>query len=100
MKGATSHGTASVSKTFGTLAIGATALRNRSIRIADLPVFKVLGMSEGPAMILGIDTFAGTRFIVDYPSRRLSILRSAGRLTDAPTPRTQAPSMPASPMTQ
>jgi predicted aspartyl protease len=73
VKGATSHATPSMSAKFGMLAIGEAHFPDRSIRIADLPVFAALGMAEGPAMILGMDAFRDRRFIVDHPSKKLFI---------------------------
>jgi predicted aspartyl protease len=43
------------------------------LRIADLPIFDMIGMGQGPAMILGIDALKDRRFIVDYPRGRLLI---------------------------
>jgi hypothetical protein len=41
------------------------------LAIADLPVFKALGLAEQPAIILGADRLRGHHFIIDYPNRRL-----------------------------
>lgn len=46
------------------------------LAVADLPVFKALGLAEKPAIILGADRLRGHHFIIDYPKSRLLISRS------------------------
>jgi predicted aspartyl protease len=76
-KGATgSAGTAIRSTTASTVHIGGYHWQAAKLRVADLPIFKVIGMSEGPAMILGIDALAGRRFVVDNPTSRLFIAKA------------------------
>ena len=41
--------------------------------IADLAIFDTLEISDGPAMLLSADAFAGRRFIVDYPRNRILV---------------------------
>jgi len=56
------------------LSIDTAEMRDRDIRIADLPVFKVLGFEANqPAVILGIDMFADRRFVIDHPGLRLHV---------------------------
>ncbi|WP_292059742.1 hypothetical protein [Brevundimonas sp. UBA5936] len=44
------------------------------LRIADLPVFKVVGFeADQPAVILGRDVFAGRRFVIDHLGGRVLI---------------------------
>lgn len=82
VRGATAHATASMSATFAKISIGEAGFRDRDVRIADLPVFGILGFKpDQPAMILGIDLFAKSPLVVDYPGSRLFVSRerSAGR---------------------
>lgn len=74
VKGVTTHGTPSVTATFRELRIGAAAKSDIKLRIADLPVFAVLGFADDqPAMILGIDMLADRRFVIDHPGKRLFV---------------------------
>ena len=71
VRGATTHATPSVKAKLARLSIDTAEMRDRDIRIADLPVFKVLGFeAEQPAVILGIDMFADRRFVIDHPGLR------------------------------
>ena len=76
VRGATAHATPSYTRVFGELRIGEAARAKPKVRIADLSVFKVLGMDDGPAMILGIDMLADRRIVIDHSTKRLFI--SAG----------------------
>ena len=74
VKGVSQHGTRSFAATFGSLAIGEASVARPALRIADLPVFAVLGFKpDEPALILGIDMLADRRFVVDYPAKQLHI---------------------------
>lgn len=74
IKGASNHATASIEAPLDEVAIGAVKIANPRVRVADLPVFKVLGFKpEQPAVILGIDMFADRRFVIDHPGLRLHI---------------------------
>ena len=74
VKGVSQHGTQSFAATFGSLAIGEASVARPALRIADLPVFGVLGFRpDEPALILGIDMLADRRFVVDYPAKQLHI---------------------------
>jgi predicted aspartyl protease len=74
IKGATNHAMPSVEAVIDMLSIGDAKVAGRKVRIADLPVFKVLGFSlDQPAVILGIDMFADRRFVIDHPGLRLHI---------------------------
>ena len=78
VKGVTSHGTPSVTKTFRELRIGEARKLQANLRIADLPVFGALGFTEGqPAMILGIDMLADRRFVIDHPGKQLFLSKAA-----------------------
>lgn len=74
IKGATNHATASVEARMDSLMIGDAKVEAPKVRIADLPVFKVLGFQPNEAaVILGIDMFADRRFVIDHPGLRLHI---------------------------
>jgi predicted aspartyl protease len=74
LKGVTSQAMPSVVHKLEALEIGDARWLNFNVRIADLPVFHVLGFENGaPAMILGIDALADRRFIIDHPKRSLHI---------------------------
>ncbi len=82
IKGASTHATASVEAQLAEFAIGAVNIAPPKVRIADLPIFKVLGFTlEQPAVILGIDMFADRRFVIDHPGQRLHIAPPAPRRT-------------------
>lgn len=76
-RGVSAHGAGLVRRDFGDLAIGEARRAQPTLHIADMPVFEVLGLADGPGMILGMDMLGGGRFVVDYPGRRL-ILPAAG----------------------
>ena len=59
--------------TASTLTIGNHRWNETKLRVADLPIFVVVGMADGPAMILGMDALSSRRFVVDYPGKRLLI---------------------------
>ncbi|MBB6425316.1 aspartyl protease family protein [Sphingopyxis sp. JAI128] len=74
IKGATNHVMPSVEAPVAALGIGNAKVEGRKVRVADLPIFRVLGFTTGqPAMILGIDMFADRRFVIDHPGLRLHI---------------------------
>lgn len=74
IKGATSQAIASVEASLTALAIGEAEIAGPKVRVADVPIFKILGFQlDQPAVILGIDMFAGRRFVIDHPGLRLHI---------------------------
>ncbi|KQZ72523.1 hypothetical protein ASE06_08355 [Sphingopyxis sp. Root214] len=74
IKGATNHAMPSVEAPIDALTVGEAMVEGRKVRVADLPIFKVLGFTpEQPAVILGIDMFADRRFVIDHPGLRLHI---------------------------
>ncbi|MHA4837896.1 retropepsin-like aspartic protease [Sphingopyxis sp. MSC1_008] len=74
IKGATNHAMPSVEAPIDALTIGDANVEGRKVRVADLPIFKVLGFTlQQPAVILGIDMFADRRFVIDHPGLRLHI---------------------------
>lgn len=73
-KGATNQGGAATrNSTAHDVRIGAYRWATPKLRIADLPIFDMIGMGQGPAMILGIDALKDRRFVVDNPRGRLFI---------------------------
>lgn len=70
-QGATSGATTLVAKQFGELRIGELSNADPRLMIGDLPFFAVLGLSETPGMILGIDQLSTAPFVVDYGRREL-----------------------------
>ncbi len=81
VKGASRHATASFKVVLDELAIGAAVIAGREVRIADLPVFEMLGYAKGePAVILGIDYFADRRILIDHPQLRLHVSQAAQSL--------------------
>lgn len=74
IKGATNHAMPSVEVPITALTIGEATVQGRKVRIADLPIFKVLGFTlEQPAVILGIDMFADRRLVIDHPGLGLHV---------------------------
>jgi hypothetical protein len=74
VKGVSQHGTQSFTASFASLRVGEAVVEKPKVRIADLPVFGVLGFGQDePVMILGIDMLADRRFVVDYPAKQLHI---------------------------
>ena len=76
IKGVTQHSTPTRTNVFGELRLGEAKVAKPEMRIADLPVFEVLGMNTGPAIIVGIDMLADRRFVIDHPGRQLFISRN------------------------
>lgn len=56
-----------------TVSFAGVTLRDRSIRVVDLPVFGQFGIADRPAMLLGADYLAGRRLVIDFPAARLWI---------------------------
>lgn len=75
--GATAHGFAYDRFRFDAVRIGALAPVESELAIADLPVFKALGMDRAPAMILGLDVIGERRLVLDAARGRLLVERPA-----------------------
>ncbi len=56
-----------------TVSFAGLTLRDRAIRVVDLPVFAQFGIADQPAMLLGADYLAGQRLVIDFPAERLWI---------------------------
>jgi predicted aspartyl protease len=77
-QGVSAGGTELATGTFRVLQVGAMRRKAPTIRIGDLPVFEVVGFAASePAMILGIDSFADRRIIIDHPRNLLFISAAA-----------------------
>lgn len=63
------------------VALGETVLARTKLVVADLPVFRTLGMDDRPAMILGADVLHRRAFILDWQRMRLLV---AGDAAGAP----------------
>ena len=55
----------------GNVAFAGIERRDPQARVADLPVFAVLGWADRPVMILGLDLLRPTRLTLDYSARRV-----------------------------
>lgn len=77
VRGATAHAQSSLEGKFKKISAANWSIDAGTITIADLPVFKALGVADKPMMILGIDKLNGSRFVVDYPRNRLLIAEGA-----------------------
>ena len=74
INGVTTQQTVAMKTTLGTLSLGHTAFSNPRITFADLSVFHVLDLDDGPAMIIGIDQLSQLRAIaIDYPRAALQL---------------------------
>jgi hypothetical protein len=49
--------------------LGARALAEAPVLVADLPVFEAFGVADRPAIILGLDWLTSTRMVIDFPAR-------------------------------
>ncbi|GEM_PF-1506285 len=58
---------------FARLALGATTFAQPEVFLADLPVFRTLGIADGPAMVFGIDMLRDRVIIIDYAKQTVHI---------------------------
>lgn len=59
-------------RTLGALSVGDRVFAEKPFFVADLPVFKSLGLADTPAIILGFDRLKAQRFVVDYRNKTLT----------------------------
>ncbi len=59
-----------VAYSFLTLTLGTAQWKNVTLTIADLPIFKELGLEEQPAAIIGMDLLGARRFVIDFAGKR------------------------------
>jgi hypothetical protein len=70
----TDQQTATTKATLGAIRMGATTFQKPAVTFADFPVFQVLGLDAGPALIIGIDLLSHLQAIaIDYPRSELQI---------------------------
>jgi predicted aspartyl protease len=55
--------------------VGDLGLRANALLIADLPIFKVFGLDDRPAMILGVDLLEGRRLVIAPQEHRVYLSR-------------------------
>ena len=63
--GAAAHTTHAVAYDFNEVTVGGTTMECPTIDIADLHVFRILGLAKTPTLILGGDLLEGRRFALD-----------------------------------
>lgn len=73
--GASGHIQAMIPVALPPFAIGEARFASSRAGIVDLAIFETLGLADGPAMILGAETLASRRFVIDYPRSRILIER-------------------------
>ena len=76
IKGVTTQQTPAWKTTLDNLSIGEVTFAEPAVTFADLPVFRVLGLADGPAGIdrIGIDQFSTMQAMaIDYPRAELQL---------------------------
>lgn len=72
--GATADKTGAVKAQIGSITLGAQYFDKPLVTFADVPVLETLGLSDGPAMILGLDLLQRLKAVaVDYPRSELQM---------------------------
>ena len=61
----------------GPIVLDRTRWESLEVQAGDLPLFKALGLSEAPAMVLGNDALKQVRLFVDYAGDRIYLTRPA-----------------------
>lgn len=64
-------GIATFQYTFDTLALGEARLTDAEVKIVDYPVFDMLGIGDGPAMLVGLELFKHCPVEISYSTRQL-----------------------------
>jgi len=74
IKGVTGQQTMAWETTLDTLLVDGVTFSEPTVAFADLPVFRVLGLDDGPAMIIGIDQLSSLQALaIDYPRAELQL---------------------------
>lgn len=73
--GADEHAVSLSARTLKTLRAGGAELGPLPIVVGDLPVFEQLGFKDAPAMLLGIDAWAGRVLVLDAGRKRIAFSR-------------------------
>jgi clan AA aspartic protease (TIGR02281 family) len=60
-------------RAFKNLRFGEVAIEGPQLYIGDVGVFETLGISDGPAMVLGVDLLSDRRLLIDYPAKTLVV---------------------------
>lgn len=68
-------GVATFDYTFDLIQLGTANLENSATNIVDDPVFDVLGTSEGPAILIGLEMFKHCRVEINYSTNRLAFIQ-------------------------
>lgn len=63
---------------FGAITVGEASIESPTLYIADLGVFRTLGVADGPAMVFGLDLLVGRSLVIDYDARRVYLSKGAG----------------------
>lgn len=75
IEGATAEKIPAREMTAASIAAGDVSWQARPLTVANLPVFKPLGLSTEPAMILGLDLLRELRLVIDYDGQTLYLRR-------------------------
>lgn len=69
IQGATNKGVETGATRIADVHLGSRVLADAPVLVADLPVFEFFGVSDRPAIILGLDWLDTTRMVIDFPAR-------------------------------
>ena len=72
-QGIDGHGMESHTAQVSDICLGATCYPTMGVKIADLPVFNVLGIAEGPAMLVGAAFMADCPILIAYSTETLHV---------------------------
>lgn len=64
---------------FKRIEAGSTRFKAEELRIADLSVFKALGLSDKPAMLFGLDMLKKRALLISYRTKKIYFYKSAAR---------------------
>lgn len=71
IQGATNKPVETVTATVKNVRFGGVKLDAAPVLVADLPIFELFGVADGPAIIFGMDWLADVRMVVDFPLKRI-----------------------------
>lgn len=71
IQGATNKPVETLTATVKSARFGGVKLDAAPVLVADLPVFELFGVADGPAIIFGMDWLADIRMVVDFPLKRI-----------------------------
>lgn len=61
--------------TFDQVQLGTTNLRNTATKIVDYPIFDMLGIGDGPAMLVGLEIFKHCQVEINYSTNQLVFIQ-------------------------